>query len=458
MSEIIKGGIQFATIIIILKILTAQEYGEIGIVLSIASFFGIAQHMGINSGTIREIARCDSRLEVSFTFVVSLGFRLLLLIPVAISLYLLSPLISIGIYNNESMIEYLRFMAFIMIVKGLSGNYYALLLALMEYRIYYWVNIIFAIFASGLLVLMTYSNSTSGYFNATLLSQTILLLTLVIIGSYKLKIKLIIPNKSEFKKIFINIYSISMQVYVIKIANEVRSRGMVAILGAYFTPVIAGQFYFALRIAESFAKVVKSITTVSMPYFSKLYKNTIEDYSLAFKRNFNRTTLIIAILTMLLICYTSEIMRIMVGDKYEHGYQLLPVMIGASYFRLIGAYIGTNYFVSSGNLGVSVKINLLSVFVMLVLTLLSIHSGAMAVALSTLVSYVLYYALHHYYVYKKFMTSLYSKNTLKVVLFTLIPIIISTMANNVIENILLLVITISSLALIMYFDFRVLKE
>src|SRR3989304_7392973 len=71
----------------IVRLLSVAEYGIVQLAASIGGAFGIYQHLGLASGSTREISAAKDDTEIFKIFVTSVVIRYLVSIPLAVGLW-----------------------------------------------------------------------------------------------------------------------------------------------------------------------------------------------------------------------------------------------------------------------------------------------------------------------------------------------------------------------------------
>src|SRR3989344_685361 len=90
--------------LIIIKVLSATEYGIVGLVMAIGGLIGVSQHLGIVDGAIREIAVRKNKDEIGKVFWVSHIARQAVTLPLSLALLALAEIIAIKMYGRPEII------------------------------------------------------------------------------------------------------------------------------------------------------------------------------------------------------------------------------------------------------------------------------------------------------------------------------------------------------------------
>jgi len=336
----VASAITLARAIVVVRILTPEEFGFIGLVLAVGAIIGIVQHLGIDSASVREISVAKDEREASKVFVVALLFRLLISLPLALVLFLGAEPVS-RYYNNPLMFKGLRIFSTILILQGVQGVFEATLGGLQRFNTVFALRLVQASVSFVLFTLLTYYFRAYGYFYAMLCSVFIVLLSYMLVLATIFRGSFILPTTKEFKQIFKNIFNLGMVVYSIKILNTIWARAGILILGKYVAPAEVGYFNFALTFGEKSAIANKAINSINLPVLTKLYATNIDRFRELFEENFQKLFVIGYSVLVSAILFSRELIVILGGAKYSPASRIFPLILLAFFvyflFNLIGA-------------------------------------------------------------------------------------------------------------------------
>jgi len=104
--------------IVVLRILTPEEWGIISLALSVVGSVSVLHHLGIQSGLNREIAREDDNKVAATIIFSAIGMRLPVSIVIAFAIYAAAPYIAHTVYSQPELVLPLRLLGFFVIIDG----------------------------------------------------------------------------------------------------------------------------------------------------------------------------------------------------------------------------------------------------------------------------------------------------------------------------------------------------
>ncbi|MHA1381252.1 MAG: oligosaccharide flippase family protein [Candidatus Helarchaeota archaeon] len=424
-TRIITTALSFIQGIIIIRILTPAEYGLIGIVLAVAGLIGVLEHFGLASGSIREISITKTLSESSKILFTSLFVRVAIILPLAIGLFFASGHISNNIYHHPEIAFPLKLFSLILLFQGGQDISAAFLSGLQKFKQLFLFQIANSIIGLLIFVILVKYKGFIGYFFA-MLSLSLLSITILTIINFKVaENKFILPNRKEFLRIFKNVFSIGIAVYIIKILYIMWQKGGILIAGIYLLPKEIGYINFALFLGLKTTFFTDAISGVNLPVMSKKYNEDVEIFKKEFKENFCKMLVLVLFGCTAFIFYSKEIITLLVGTKYTPSFSLIPFFVSSS---LLYSLINL--------IGVSVILPALllreAIYYYLILCLASSSAiwfflvmdfGALGVAIGILLGVLLSFLLQNIIIYKRLRFSVFDT---KVVMLSisLIPLLI----------------------------------
>ncbi|MCA9308102.1 oligosaccharide flippase family protein, partial [candidate division WWE3 bacterium] len=232
--------------IFVLRFLSVEEYGVVGVVASIGSVIGVTQHLGLASGSTREIAGAEHKSEVFKIFVTSVFIRYIVTVPLAAGLFLFSDHIATRFYNNPNIILPLKIYAGVLLFQGVQSILNSVISGTQRFKALFIYQSAIALVSVILYIPLVYLYKVDGYFLAFLLFNIIASVVLGIVAFYPLRSYIQFPTNSEISTIFKGIFSVSMSIFIVKIIYTFWQRSGPLFLEKTVGTFEVGLFNFAL--------------------------------------------------------------------------------------------------------------------------------------------------------------------------------------------------------------------
>ena len=315
---------------VIIRILTVGEWGVVQLAMSIGGTLGIYQHLGLVSASTREISSAKNDKDIFKIFVTSAVVRYCVTLPIALGLFFLSKHIAVNLYHNEDLITPLRLYSTALLFQGIQGILNSVISGTKRFKHLFLYQIIISVVNILIFIPFVYFFKINGYFYGFLIFNIISSIALSIIAFKPLKGKLIMPSKKDFVRLFKEIFSISIAIYLVKILYTNWQKFGNNVLGLYNSTEVVAIFAFALLYAEKIMMVSDSITTVNIPMFSERYVNDFKEFKASFEKNFNKLFSFIIFTGTFAAYFAPFLINILVGGKkYDEALVLVAPVITA---------------------------------------------------------------------------------------------------------------------------------
>ncbi len=335
--------------VIIVRVLSPAEFGLVGLVMSIGSVIGVSQHLGIVDGAIREIAVRKDKSEIGKVFWVSHLARQTVTIPLSIALMLLAEPIAVGIYGRPAIVPYILIFAASLILQGLQDVLGATLTGMKKFVPLYVVQIVTAAINIAVFGYLTWRFSITGFFWAVIITTTIMVVMLAQIAWRNLRGHLHWPTWEDIKKFGRNIMRIGVYMYISRIFFVVWQRLPLLFLGGILTAEELGYINVSLTFGSKLTIIAMALSEVNLSWMSSLYVNNQEAFKKSVTRNLHRVLVLMLLMTLVMLYFTPEILRYIIGEQYLPAEHLIYLMTLA-FFLYALVDIGTSsLFVPANN-------------------------------------------------------------------------------------------------------------
>lgn len=330
----------------ILRFLTRGEWGIIQIASSIGGAFGIYQHLGLASGSTREISAAKNDTEVFKIFCTAASIRYLMTIPIAISLFFFAKqIMQFGGYNQEALIMPIKVYALVLLAQGVQSILNSVISGTQRFKRLFLYQSLIAVVSVFVYIPLTYLYRINGYFYALLLFNIISSFVLGYLAFKPLKFKFALPSKADFSRLFKDLVSISVAIYIVKVIYTLWEKSGPLVLGHDFvqsfspekTADLVGIFAFGMLYAKKLLAISDAVTDVNLPVFSEKYVKDFNNFKQLFTKNFDRIFVLIMFISMFAVYWAPEVSRFALGgSKYDASFPLiLPLVFAFVFYSFI---------------------------------------------------------------------------------------------------------------------------
>ena len=314
----------------IVRLLTVSEWGLVQLAISIGGALGIYQHLGLASASTREVSAAKDNKEIFKIFITSGVIRYLVTIPIVIGLFFYSGKISTGVYHNPEIELPLKLYAIVLLFQGFQSILNSVIAGTKRFKHLFLYQALIAVVSVALYVPFVFLYRVNGYFYALLGFNIIATLTLAYIAFNPMKKELELPDLKDFKRLFKELFSISIGIYLVKIIYTNWEKLGPNLLGLNLDADIVGYFGFALLYAKKLMNVSDAVTDVNLPVFSDKFVHDMVGFKNTFAENFNKLFVFIVFAGSAAVYWAPEIVRLVVGgDKYDPALPLILPLVFA---------------------------------------------------------------------------------------------------------------------------------
>ncbi len=328
-SRIIAMVLGLIETFVVIRVLTVSEWGIVQLAVSVGGAFGIYQHLGLASGSTREIAAAQSDEDVPKIFFTSVFIRYLATIPIFAFLFFFAERIALDQYNEAALIFPIRLYAVALLIGGSQSILNSVISGTRRFKALFLYQAIIAFVNLCFYVPLVYFFNVNGYFYAMVAFNIVSTITLIFIA-FKPYIGMIsLPGKKDFIRILKQLVSISLAIYVVKVIYTWWEKSGPLLLGRDLSTEMVAFFAFALLYSKKLMLISDSITTVNLPVLSESYVNDHEEFKSTFFQNFDKIFVFILASGFFAIFWCREIFYILVGGtRYDPAIPLvLPLML-----------------------------------------------------------------------------------------------------------------------------------
>lgn len=323
-SLIGQGGyfiIALVTNIILARLLSPYEFGQVGIVM----FFIIIARVISESGLTGALVRKPDVSEEDYSTVFI--FNLIISIVLVLCLFISSEYIA-AFYSDFELKEIIQVLSVVLIVNSFQFVQNAKIVRALQYKrksIYTFVSIVIASTTGIIMANLDYGVWSMVYMQIVNATCFTILLWLFEgpVQSYVFR-----------RQSFMELYKFGLFTTSASLINSVFDNVYHLILGKYFSISQTGFFYQAKKLQEVPVGVVQASTLgVVFSTLSRL-QNDLVQFDLFYKRIVKMFTVGTGLIVFLLYFYAEEIVLLLYGQKWIESVFYLRILVISSYFYM----------------------------------------------------------------------------------------------------------------------------
>lgn len=318
---------------VIVRVLSVSEWGIVQLALSIGGAFGIYQHLGLASGSTREISFAKDPKEIFKIFFTTVIIRYSVTLPIFVFLFFFSQKIALNQYKNPALILPLKLYALGILVEAVQSILNAVVSGTQRFKQLFIYQVATAVMSITLYVPLVYYYKINGYFYALFAFEFLTSVIMAFVAFKPYWKDFCFPSKADLKRLLKDLLSISLGIYVVKIIYTWWEKSGTLLLGLNLSPEMVAFFSFALLYGKKLLLVSDAVTTVNLPVLSKEYSNNLAEFKSLFMSNFNKLYALILGLGFGIIFWAREFFSILVGStKYDPALPLVLPLVFAFVF------------------------------------------------------------------------------------------------------------------------------
>lgn len=313
--------ITLITNILLARILSPEEFGQMGIII----FFTTVANVFVASGLIGAIIRLPEANSEDFKTVFT--FNLSISILLYLCLFISSPFIG-DFYGDIELAYYLRVSGIILIINAFQLVNNAILVRNMRFSHKSIYNVVAVALASAFALFLAYHDF--GVWSLVVLQITT---PIFIVLQFAIFERLFIKlgwNKESFSKL----YSFGVNTTISNLLNTAFQNIYNLILGKYFSMSQVGYFYQAQKLQQVPQTVLNIFTQnvllsglAKIQHEKDLLKKTYEKFV-------SILTALVGFITIITYVYSKEIVILLYGEKWINSAFFLQLLIIAGFFYM----------------------------------------------------------------------------------------------------------------------------
>lgn len=324
---------------LVIRILSVQDWGSIQLILGAAAIIGTSQALGLTSGTTREIVGAKNNADAFRVFITSLIIRLLLSLPFLLLFFIMADELTKNLPNPNLGVWAIKIIIIAMLFDTATGIFNTVLAGFRKYKVLFTYQILRAFVSFLAYVSLSYYFGFAGFFYGFLLFNLLNFLFLLVLSLRYFDKPLPSINFTQFKLHAVNIFSISIVVYIVKLLFSFWDRSPDLFLNSFLNIPITEVAIVSLALVYCRKLMVFSdaLTDVTLPEMSKKFFEDVEGFKKTYVKNFSLTFVLISFFAVLAILWSKEIVILYTGKtEFLNSSYLVPfIMLGVwSYSKI----------------------------------------------------------------------------------------------------------------------------
>lgn len=309
------------TNIILARLLTPYEFGQVGIVMFFIIISKVLTESGLTGALVRKKEITEEDFSTVFIFNLAISIFLFLL------LLLFSGIIA-DFYDNQVLQNILIALSFILIINAFQFTQNAKIVRELKFKkqsLYTLISVIISSVIGILLALINY-----GVWSLVIMQLCNAFILTLLYWIFEDPVKILVFKKESFK----SLYKFGVNTTLASLIDSIFDNIYNLILGKYFSIHQTGLFFQAKKLQEIPVGVIKSSTLGVV--FSILSK--LQDEEEEFKKFYNKIvaifTTLVGLICLLIYFYAEQAILLLYGEQWLGVVFFMQILIIASFFYM----------------------------------------------------------------------------------------------------------------------------
>lgn len=313
--------VALVTNIILARILTPYEFGQVGIVMFFIIISKVLTESGLSGALIRKKNATEEDFSTVFIFNLAISIFLFLL------LLLFSGVIA-DFYDDQALQNILIALSFILIINAFQFTQNAKIVRDLKFKkqsVYALISVIFSSVMGITLALLNY-----GVWALVIMQICNAFILTLVYWVFEGPVKSFVFKKDSFR----TLYKFGVNTTLASIINTVFDNIYNLILGKYFSIQQTGFFYQAKKLQEIPVGVIRSSTLgVVFSTLSKLQDDR-KEFKIFYDRIVKIFTVLVGLICLLIYYYAEQVILLLYGKEWLEAVFFMQILIIASFFYM----------------------------------------------------------------------------------------------------------------------------
>jgi O-antigen/teichoic acid export membrane protein len=343
LTKAITAAATAAQVAIVVRLLSVEAWGRVGLVMATGLFLGALTHFGVVESTMQAIARSNLSAERRKIAGAALGWRMLLTLPAALFLVAAAPRLTAYYRLPDATPFYL--MALVLILQAAQGIAGAALTGIHAFAALYLIQIIFALLNLPLFAWSVWRWGESGFFAAQAAGAFLMGGSMFWYFCRREGLPAF-PRRTLLFHWGTRLWRTSAAVYLARWAAVGWRRLTVMLAGIFLFPQALGHFNGALVLGGQLGIFANMLAELNLAVFARAARQNARTAAQAFVRNLTVTGRYVWGAASLLALFAGEINRLLLGGAYRE--VTLPTVVALAAFACaaLSEIVGSGLFVA----------------------------------------------------------------------------------------------------------------
>lgn len=300
---------------VVLRLLGPESFGVVSIVISLGSLVGVSQHVGVVDAAIREIAMAETVGQRAKIFWVSLGFRLLVTVPLSLLLALSAPWVE-KFYAVPDLAPLIRLMSLILVLFGIQGVLGGAYTGQRAFGMLYVLQLVMALVNVPVFAGLVWWHGVRGFFEAALLAALLFSTLLAFLLPRALGGPVRLPLRREVFGILRNILHTGIWTYVARLLLVAWQRVPVLLLGVLASAETVGLFSAAVTFGSKLQLLAAALGEVNLAFLSQAFARSLKEFRRLAVRTLEDVGAVVLLGGVFLVLFADTLVPLVAGPRY----------------------------------------------------------------------------------------------------------------------------------------------
>lgn len=335
--------------IVVVRLLSVQEFGLVGVALGAGGVLDVLQHFSTNSAAVRELARSTDRRHAQWVTIISVVLRLAMVVPNAAIIYLGARQLSAGLYGEPALMVPLQLLAITTAVSAFRGVLENTLTGLGAFKTYY-IYLIVAFVLRLLCFWVCVSRwRVNGYFLAELVWSLSLALALVFMAHKLLGRWQGWASWPAVRSIGRAVFGLSLVLFIGQLSFTWWKRGATALMGLVASEQQMGWFHYGISYAGQILSASGALSVIYLPVMTRLARREPDAFGATLLRNLAPVLALFWLGSGVFILFAREVTLVAAGTQYQAAVVALPPLVLAFFVQALLQIINSSILIPTGN-------------------------------------------------------------------------------------------------------------
>ena len=389
-------GIQFATSVILARLLSPGDFGLIALTVTFTVIFQTINEYGFNAALMNKLDRDDLDYSSVFILNIILGFFLYLI------LFLCSPLISV-FFEQPLLSILLRIIGLNLIINSFMVVQQTIFIIELNFKTQAKVSLISVIISGTIGIICAYKGlGVWSLVIQNLINNILNSILLWMLSKWK-------PKKLQFsiiriKKLFLFAYKLILAQLIDVIFQQVYS----IVIGKFYNVIQLGYFNRANSLVQlSSGNITKIIQRVSVPLLCEVKNDYSQLRRMLLKFIVNAAFIIYPILFGMFVL-ASPLIIVLLTDKWLPSVWILQILCPVGLLYVINTF-NLNVFNATGRTDWALKVEIIKKIIFIILIIIAISINLKTLIISQIVIAVIELIINTHYTKKQIGLNIYQQ-------------------------------------------------